>query len=79
MKPSWKEIFRGGSPGTEQALFRTMAQEMSKLRQRAADRPAQARMMYAKTVAGVTNASLIMDRILPADLAVGHFQPGASL
>lgn len=35
--------------------------------------------MHAKTVAGVTNASLIIDRLVPAELAVGHFQPGDSL
>jgi catalase len=37
------------------------------------------RMMYAKTVAGVKGAWLVIDRILPAELAVGHFHPGAAL
>jgi hypothetical protein len=38
-----------------------------------------ARLMHAKTVVGVTNASLIVDRLVSAELAVGHFQPGEIL
>lgn len=79
--PPWKEIYRGGSPEAEQALFRAMAREMMKVRRANSERAGadhRLRMIYAKTVVGVTNASLVMDRILPAELAVGHFHPGTA-
>ncbi len=56
-----------------------MIGEMLRVRQAIAERKHPPRMMYAKTVAGIANAFLVMDRMLPAELAVAHFRPGASL
>lgn len=80
--PPWKEVYQGGSAGAEQALFRRMAREMLgvwRAQLDEADAGPSPRMMYAKTVAGATNALLVMDRVLPAELAVAHFHPGISL
>ncbi|MEJ1965527.1 MAG: hypothetical protein WDO56_29870 [Gammaproteobacteria bacterium] len=78
----WREIYEGGSPEAEQAIFRSMAREMRKLQVANLEKAGArhlTRMMYAKTVAGVTNASLIVDRVMPAELAIAHFHPGARL
>lgn len=40
---------------------------------------ATGRAMFAKTIAAVTDAVLLMDEIVPDGLAIGHFQPKASL
>lgn len=77
---AWEEIYEGGSPEAEQQLFRSMARELLKVQAANLDRAGAAglaRMMYAKTIAGVTNARLIVDRALPSGLAVAHFRPGA--
>jgi hypothetical protein len=63
-------------------ILRARAEEMLRV-QSARSFPAGAeqtvRVMYAKTVVGVTNALLVVDRTLPRDLAVAHFRPGAQL
>lgn len=60
-------------------MFRAIAAELLRAMAGAAgpDAARARRLMYAKTVVGVTNARLVVDAALPADLAVGHFQPGA--
>ncbi len=75
--PGWREIYEGGSPEAERAIFQAMAAEMLGLQGASPDR--LRRMMYAKTVAGVTDALLLVDPTLPPELAVGHFRPGAGL
>jgi hypothetical protein len=80
--PRWKETHLGGSPDSEQALFHAMIKEMRAAGLNyAAGRATHRglRMMFGKTVIGVENACLKMDNVIPADLAVGHFRPGASL
>jgi hypothetical protein len=79
---SWAERYRGGSQKTEHALFRVMAREMLGVRETDHALVGGAyppRVMYAKTIAGVMGARLCVDRIVPAELAVGHFHPGAAL
>lgn len=85
----WREIFEGGSLEAEEAIFRAMATEMQRAEGAGFAEPgarlAEARArptprrMYTKTVVGVTNARLIVDPVLPPDLAVGHFLPRAVL
>lgn len=80
--PPWNETYLGGTENAEQAIFRVMIKEMFAAQQTSTanlgvdNRP---RMMFGKTVVGITNASLKMDYIVPADLAVHHFHPGALL
>ncbi len=60
----------------EQAIFRSMARDMLQVQAANCEKTGAQRItrtMYAKTVAGITNASLIIDRVLPAELAVAHF------
>ena len=80
--PAWNETYFGGTDTAEQAIFRGMvmemfaAQQISEANRGVDDR---LRMMFGKTVVGIIAASLKMDYIIPADLAVDHFYPGASL
>ena len=78
----WHELYDGGSVEAEKEIFAGLAEQMLAIqeanRQRTGrDRPD--RTLHAKMVAGVTNARLIVDRTLPADFQVLHFQPGATL
>lgn len=78
----WNETYLGGTETAEQAIFRVMITEMFAAQQTsAANRGVddRLRMMFCKTVVGTIEASLKMDYIIPADLAVDHFYPGASL
>ena len=82
MASGWAERYEGGSAEAEALIFRSWIDAMlaEATRHAAADAPAAPlRWMHTKTVAGVVNACLFVDRDLPADLAVAHFQPGAAL
>lgn len=79
---AWAEVHLGGSLEAEEAIFRMMIVDLLAVQAANAERAGGAallRMMHAKTVGGVTNASLMVDRALPAELAVEHFQAGALL
>lgn len=71
--PRWTEIYEGGSPDAERRIFLAMAADMLP----APGTDHALRMMFAKTVAGTAAASLAIDRLLPCDLAVPPFRPGA--
>lgn len=80
--PPWSEIYDGGSPEAEQAIFETLAQDMLAIQE--ANRQAMglshpARTLHNRMVAGIAQASLAIDADMPADLAAGYFQPGAVL
>lgn len=80
--PAWTEIFVGGTLEAEEIVVRRLTAEMLALQAANAGSAASAgsgRTMYAKTIAGFTNAVILVDRHVPAEFAVGHFQPGASL
>ena len=78
----WSEVYDGGSAEAEHAIFLSLADQMlgvqeANRRKAGADEPA--RTLHAKLVTGVANASLVVDRDLPAEFAVTYFQPGASV
>lgn len=76
----WKEIFEGGSAEAEHTALRAMAEEIVETLIRLAGEGAVAgRSLFAKTIAGIDNAQLLLDNALPADLATGHFRPAAIL
>lgn len=72
---AWREIYEGGSVAAEARIFRTLLDEM--LPAGAVEAPPW--LIHAKTVAGIANAEMVVDRDLPGDLAVAHFAPGARL
>ncbi len=78
----WTEIYEGGSPEAEEAIFLSLAQGMQQVQEanrRRMGTPRASRTLHSKMVAGVTNAFITVDRALPPDFVVAHFQPGASL
>lgn len=80
--PDWSEVFEGGSPAAEEIIFRTRVAELRLLQAARDGIPAALRpnrLMYTKTIAGVNNAQLVVDHLMPAEFVVGHFQPGARL
>ncbi len=82
LPPIWREVYLGGTPETEEATFRSMVGALLRVQTANAQRAGgdhMLRMMHAKTIVGMVNASLAIDQALPAELAVGHFQPGALL
>jgi hypothetical protein len=78
----WQEIFEGGSREAEERIFLALAEDMRAVQEANRTKsgmPHASRTLHAKMVVGVTNAVLKMNRALPADFAVGHFQPGAEI
>jgi hypothetical protein len=78
----WQEIFEGGSREAEERIFIVLAEKMRAVQEAnriKAGTPHASRTLHAKMVVGVTNAVLDVNRALPADFAVGHFQPGAQI
>lgn len=79
--PNWTETFIGGSPRAEGRIFARLAHDMVDVQRRNAARGGRTgqRTLHAKFVAGSLNALLEVDADLGADLAQGHFTPGARL
>src|SRR5579871_781446 len=81
-RPAWAEIYDGGSPEAERAVFLALAEDMRAIQEANREKAALSRptrTLHAKQVVGVTNAVLAVDAMLPPEFAVGHFQPGATL
>ncbi|PZO90312.1 MAG: hypothetical protein DI623_07295 [Sphingomonas sanxanigenens] len=79
---SWTEVLEGASPLSEEIIFRSWALDiMARVRGgHGGPRPEGAsRRIFAKGVIGLANAILVVDRAIPAELAVDHFQPGVHL
>jgi len=79
-KPTWSEIYEGGSPEEENRVFASLALGMLAIQEanRAkTDGTKLTRTLHAKIVAGFTTAHLDVDADLPPEFAVAYFQPGA--
>jgi hypothetical protein len=79
---AWSEVYDGGSPEAEHEIFLVLANEMVHIQE--ANRlkrgdPRPTRTLHAKTIVGIDDAKLVVDRALPTDFAVGHFKPVACL
>lgn len=78
----WKEIYDGGSPEAEEAIFLEMAKQMLEIQEAnrlKARKERPDRTLHSKMIAGVTNATLVVDSDIPETFRVSYFQPGASL
>lgn len=78
----WAEVYEGASLQSEEIIFRSWALDiMARVRGDREERRngTASRPIFAKGVIGLANAVLIVDRAMPAELAVDHFQPGTRL
>lgn len=78
----WTEIFDGGSPEAEEAIFLELAEQMLEIQERnrlKAGKEHPDRTLHSKIIVGVTNASLVVDSDIPESLRVSYFQPDATL
>ncbi|ASL47799.1 Catalase-related peroxidase [Burkholderia sp. AD24] len=78
----WKEVYDGGSPEAEKDIFLEMAKQMLGIQEGTRlklgkDRPD--RTLHSKMIAGVTNASIVVDSDIPESFRVSYFQPDALL
>jgi len=76
----WKETYDGGSPDAEEKGIQALIVQVQAIQSRhreAMHAPSFARTFHARCVAGSTQAMLVVDKDLPADLQVSHFHPGA--
>lgn len=78
---AWTETYSLGSPEAERELHARLADDMAAIQARLARRTGRTgqRTLHAKIIAGIASARLEVDGTFPADLAQGHFQPGAIL
>lgn len=77
---NWKEIYLARSADAEAVLLTQMAETMIGSWQAELNKGgARQRLMFAKTVAGFEDASLVLDPLLPAEAAVAHFKPGSAI
>lgn len=79
---AWREVYDGGSPEAEKQVFLDLAAKMLEIQQNNMVKSGKTRYdrtLHSKMVVGVTNASLIVDDIIPEAFRVLHFQPGATI
>jgi catalase len=77
--PQWRETLYGNSIEAEGKLFEELARRMTSLQMHNAKRaelPSPDRTLHAKSVVGLTDATLSVYDGLPTSLRTGHFQPG---
>jgi catalase len=78
----WSETYDGGSPEAEQVIFRALGTDMLRIQEANRQQmglPHASRTLHAKMVAGIANASLVIDQALPADLSGSYFRAGAEV
>ena len=71
-KSPWREIYDGGSPEAEHDIFLVLANEMVHIQESnrlKRGEPRAARTLHAKTVVGIEDAKLVVDRSLPTAFA----------
>ncbi len=76
----WHEEFLNGSAAAEAALYERFKREINQLQEFAATKggvPIR-RGFHAKTIAGIPNATFVVNETVPPPLAVGFFQPNRS-
>ncbi len=78
---NWSEDYAGGSKEAEERMVEQFARDIRRIQQGIAAKTGKSpeRTLHAKAIVGVQNARLMVSRHLPPELAVGYFQPGASL
>ncbi|WP_147432445.1 hypothetical protein [Pararobbsia silviterrae] len=80
--PNWEEVYDGGSPEAETAIFLELADQMLAIQEanrQKAGRDHADRTLHAKMTVGVTDAVLSVDATIPDAFRTAHFEPGARL
>lgn len=78
-RPQWREVYQGGSPQAEYAVFQRLAQDVMKLQLIAMRRrraSSTLRAFHAKPVFATKRALLRIADNVPEDLRVGWISPG---
>jgi hypothetical protein len=80
MSENWQEVYEGGSPEVEDATFRELARKVTEIQRKNAAKmqAAPMRTLHAGPIFATTSARFAVNADIPAGLAAGPFQPGAS-
>ncbi len=74
----WHEAFLRGSAAAEDELFNQFQSDINRLQEFAAAGGVVHRGFHAKTIAGIPDATFIVEPSIPQSLQFGFFQPGKS-
>ena len=75
---AWKEVYVGGSPGTEKRIVHGFIDQIKQVQVKNKEKSGASvvqRAFHAKILAGVTNAEFRISSAIPRELQIGSFQP----
>ena len=75
---AWKEVYVGGSPGTEERIVHGFIDQIKQVQVKNKEKSGASvvqRAFHAKILAGVTNAEFRISSAIPHELQIGLFQP----